>query len=123
MDNVLISIFAGIIGVVIGIVIMKVSGHMGLDKAKNEAKLLLEDSNSKAENIIRQANLDGKQNVYELKLQAEKEIKEQKKVLQQTEARLARREDSLGSREENLNTKEKKLDEKNKVAEIGRAHV
>ena len=117
MDNVLISIFAGIIGVVIGIVIMKVSDHMGLDKAKNEAKLLLEDSNSKAENIIRQANLDGKQNVYELKLQAEKEIKEQKKVLQQTEARLARREDSLGSREENLNTKEKKLDEKNKVAD------
>ncbi len=117
MDYALVSIFAGLIGLAIGLVIMKVLGRMGLDKAQIEAKSILEDSNSKAENIIRQANLDGKQNVYELKLQAEKEIKEQKKVLQQTEARLARREDSLGSREENLNAKERKLDERAKVQE------
>ena len=67
--------------------------------------------------IIKNANLDGKQQVYDLKLQAEKEFKERKSELQDQETKLLRREDSLNYRDQNLTDKEKKLDEKLKKAE------
>jgi peptidoglycan biosynthesis protein MviN/MurJ (putative lipid II flippase) len=64
MNGLLIAILAGIVGIAIGIAVMTVMSRTGLDKAKNEAQSILDESNAKAENIVRQANLDGKQQVY-----------------------------------------------------------
>ena len=65
------AIFAGIVGIVIGVGIMVLAGKAGLDRAKEKSRDILDEANSKAETAIRQANLDGKQQVYEMKLQAE----------------------------------------------------
>ncbi|MBQ1900852.1 MAG: ribonuclease Y, partial [Erysipelotrichaceae bacterium] len=54
---------------------------------------------------------------YDLKLQAEKEIKEKRSEVQDHENKLQRREDSLNFRDENLTQKERKLDEKLRKAE------
>ncbi|MCR5228960.1 MAG: ribonuclease Y [Solobacterium sp.] len=117
MGNILMSVLCGVIGIVIGFIVRAAMSKAGLDKAEVKAQALLEESNSKAESIVRQANLDGKQQVYEMKLQAEKEMKDQRNKIQQTENKLLRREDNLNFREENLGVKEKKLDEKTKLAE------
>ena len=85
MPNSIIFLFAGIVGVAIGIVIMLIAGKMGLDRSREKSQDILDEANSKAETSIRQANLDGKQQVYEMKLQAEKEIKSQRDKIQQTE--------------------------------------
>jgi ribonuclease Y len=53
----------------------------------------LKEANSKAETIIRQADLDGKQAAYEYEVQAEKKNKEKQNQLQQNENKLLRRED------------------------------
>ena len=72
MENpVLLSILVGIIGVIVGIIVMVIAGRLGISRAKTIAKNAIEESNIKADGIIRQATLDGKQQVYELKLQAE----------------------------------------------------
>ena len=123
MNSVLISILAGIVGIAIGIAVMTVMSRNGLDAAKKEAQSILEESNAKAENIVRQATLDGKQQVYEMKMQAEKELKSQRDRLQTQENKLVRREDNIGFREENLNTKEKKLDEKTRLADEKLTHL
>ena len=68
MENVLISILIGIVGIVLGIIIRMVMEKMGLAKAKASAQTVLDEANNKAENIVRQATLDGKQQIYELKL-------------------------------------------------------
>ncbi|MBQ9046262.1 MAG: ribonuclease Y [Solobacterium sp.] len=117
------TILAAIVGIVIGIIIMMIAGKTGLDRAKTEAQAILEESNSKAENIIRQANLDGKQAAYEMKMQAEKELKDQRNRIQQAENKLVRREDSLNFREENLVAKEKKVEETAKAAETKLSNV
>ena len=67
------SILAGFVGIVIGILIMLVAGKMGLERSREKSQDILDEANSKAETTIRQANLDGKQQIYEMKLQAEKE--------------------------------------------------
>ncbi|SJZ78571.1 ribonuclease Y [Anaerorhabdus furcosa] len=107
------SILSGVIGVVLGIIIMIVVSKIGLNREKQKAKLLIEESSSKAESMLRQAALDGKQQAYELKLQAEKELKEKKTEIQEMENKLLRREDSMNFRDETLLAKEKQIEEKN----------
>ena len=111
-DPVIPVILALIVGIFVGIGIMKVAGKHGLDRAITKSQDILEEANSKAETITRQATLDAKQQTYELKLQAEKEIKNQQNKLLQVENKLMRQQDSLNFREENLARKEKKIDEK-----------
>ena len=111
----LLPILVGI-GIILGIIVMVIAGQLGISRAKQIAKNAIEESNIKADGIIRQATLDGKQQVYELKLQAEKEIKEAKSSLQSTESKLMRREDTLNLRDETLIAKEKQIDEKDRVA-------
>jgi len=111
------SILFGIVGLVLGAVIAYVLNTMLRGSAKAEAKKVLEEANNQAKNTVKQAVLDGKTQVYDLKLQAEKEIKEKRSELQDQETKLLRREDNLNFRDENLTQKEKKLDEKLKKAE------
>ena len=123
MNTLAAAIFAGIVGVIAGIVIMYIAGRLGLDRAKQKSQDILDEANSKAETLVRQANLDGKQQVYEMKLQAEKEIKSQRDKLQQTENNLIRREDNIVYREGNLDQKEKKVSEKEKAADTKLANL
>ena len=111
------AILAGVVGIVVGIIIMMIAGKAGLDRARNEAKTILKESKSKAENIVNQAKIDGKQQAFELKRQADREIKSRENRIQQTENKLTRDLDRLSLREETLNTKKKKLDEKAKLAD------
>ena len=96
------TILFGFIGLICGIAIMVAASKAGLNRDKQAAKLLLEDADNKAKNIVKQAQLDGKTQVYDLKLQAEKEIKERRNELQDYESKLMRREDQLNFRDETL---------------------
>ena len=116
-------IIAVIAGIVVGVILMWIAGKMGLDRNKEKSQGIIDEANSKAETMIRQANLDGKQQVYEMKLQAEKEIKDQKDKIQLTENTLLRREDSLNFREENLRTQESKLTDKEKLVDSKLANL
>ncbi|MDY6063023.1 MAG: ribonuclease Y [Erysipelotrichaceae bacterium] len=111
------SIIAGCVGIIIGVIFMVILARAGLNRDKNQAKLILDDAESKAKNTLKQAVLDGKTQVYDLKLQAEKEIKELKSELNDLENKLSRREFSLNARDENILNKEKTLEQKLKKAE------
>lgn len=108
------SVLAGIVGIALGVLGMWIATKLGLIRAQQKAKLIIDEANIKAENMVRQAVLDGKTQTYELKLAAEKEIKELRQSAQETELKLNRREDSLNFRDETLASKEKSLDDKNK---------
>lgn len=123
METIMPTIFAVVVGVIVGIIIMMIAGKMGLDRAKNQSADILEEARSKAETTVKQATLDGRQQVYEMKLDAEKEIKAQQDKFLQHENKLLRREDSLNFREEGLAAKEKKLSDKNKAVEVRLANI
>jgi len=108
------SLLAGIIGIALGLIIMYMASKLGLNRDQQKAKLMIDEASIKAENILRQAVLDGKTQAYELKLAAERELKERRQELQEAEQKLGRREDNLSFRDETLTSKEKQLDERNK---------
>ncbi|MBR4421192.1 MAG: DUF3552 domain-containing protein, partial [Erysipelotrichaceae bacterium] len=106
-----------LLGLIIGALLVFLYNGMIGKNAKKEAEKILEDANNQAKNTVKQAVLDGKTQVYDLKLQAEKEIKEKKSEIVEQENKLQRREDSLNYRDENLTQKERKLDDKLRKAE------
>ena len=117
MSPITLSIIIGLVGAVIGaVLVLVINAIIGRD-AKKEAQKILEDANNQAKSTVKQAVLDGKTQVYDMKLQAEKEIKEKRSEVLEQENKLQRREDSLNFRDENLTQKERKLDEKLRKAE------
>ena len=62
---------------------------------------------------MKQAVLDGRTQAHELKIVAEKEIKERRQEITDMENKLLRREDNLNFRDETLTSKEKQIDLKN----------
>ena len=110
MNSLVLSILSGIGGLAVGVIIMMITSRLGLNRDQQKAKLLLEEAQIKSENLVRQAVLDGRTQAYELKLAAEKEVKERKQELQDKENKLTRREDNLNFRDETLTAKEKQIE-------------
>ncbi len=103
---------SGIAGVVIGIIIMVGYSKAGLNKDQQQAQRILKDAETEAQAKLKQAVLDGKTQAHDLKIEAEKEIKERKQEVNNLENKLLRREDNLNFRDEALNQKERQVTEK-----------
>lgn len=112
MENPLIIFLSVLTGLAIGIVIMVIISKAGLNKDQQKATMLLKDAESKADSVVKQAVLDGRTQAHELKIAAEKEIKERKQEVTDMENKLLRREDNLNFRDETLTSKEKQIDVK-----------
>ena len=108
-----------VVGVIAGIVLMRVRPMLGLKNVESKVNNILKDAETKANNIIHGAEVEAKSFTYEMKQNAEKEIKEMKVELVEIENKLNVREDTINRRdnallvkEENLENKLKQLNEK-----------
>ena len=122
-ENALLLILSGSVGLIIGVSIMLVMSKLGLNKNQQKAGLIIKEAEIEADNARRQAVIDGKNQAYELKLAAEKELKERRQEITEMENKLMRREDTLNFRDEKLTAKEKQTDDrleqaKHKTAEL-----
>lgn len=113
MNNGVIIFLSGLTGLALGIIVMIVTSKAGLNKDQQKANLMLKEAESKADSMVKQAVLDGRTQAHELKIAAEKEIKERKQEVTDMENKLLRREDNLNFRDETLTSKEKQIDVKN----------
>lgn len=113
MGNPITLLLSGMIGLVLGIVVMVIRSRAGLNRDQQKAEDILKEAKAKADNTLKQAILDGRTQTHEMKLAAEKEIKERKQEVSDMENKLLRREDNLNFRDETLTTKEQQIDQKN----------
>lgn len=111
-NNFILYIFVGLL---IGVAVMWIVSKMGLNKNQQKAELIIKEASIEAENVKRQAVLDGKNAAYELKLQAEKEIKKHRQEVTDLENKLLRRDDNLNFREEKIQNRESELNDKEKA--------
>ena len=80
--------------------------------ATKNADKIVRDAEIKAEQIRKNAQLDGKQTVAEMKQEAEKDIRERKQEYLQLENKLNQREANIDRRDANLTNKEQILEDK-----------
>ena len=101
-----------LVGLIIGALAIFLIPVFKIRKANKASRKILRDAEIKAEHIIKNAQLDGKQAIFEMKQEADKEIKEKKQEIAVQENKLIQREQSIDRRDSALLQKENTLDEK-----------
>ena len=100
MMPIYLGIIIGVVCFLLGAALMLLIPFIRSNLAKNKCKKIIRDAEIKAEHITKNAQLDGKQAINELKQEANKEIHERKQELQQQERSLQQREQSIDRLEE-----------------------
>ena len=112
--NIALPLILGIlVGLLIGAFCVYLIPVFNFKKAQKRAAATTKEAERKADNIVKNAQLDGKTTVFEMKAAAEKEIKERKQEVQNVESKLLQREQSIDRRDLALQAKEANLESKN----------
>ena len=102
-----------VLGVICGILFMRFVPVFGLKEAQKKVQKAVKEAKTQAEQIVRTAQLDAKTLTYEMKAEADKEIKEKKAEVASLENKLLQREQGIDKRDIALQGKEEILDQKN----------
>ena len=111
--NIVVSIFTYVLAVAIGFFVSYLINKLKISKANVSAAKIIDDATAKADTLVKEAILDAKTEVYELKLQAEKErtrairhefeqfqkTTEAEEVVLETDAKLLRKIEKLRDKE------------------------
>jgi ribonuclease Y len=97
------------LGLVTGWLLGEVFEKNKLKKAKDDADKILKEAKSKTEEIFRKADLDGKEMLYKLRIDFDKQHASKKEELFQLEKRLIQREENLEKRLDFIENKEQEL--------------
>ena len=104
--NIVVSIFTYVLAVAIGFFVSYLINKLKISKANVSAAKIIDDATAKADTLVKEAILDAKTEVYELKLQAEKEAKEQREEINEYENKLLQREKTIDRRDIAIQGKE-----------------
>lgn len=100
-----------VVGAVITILILKVTGNKALGAAKKESENLLKTARNDAETLKKQLELDFRNELAKRREDFEKETDQARNEMKEHERRLSKREDNLDRKLDTLTTKEKFLDD------------
>jgi ribonuclease Y len=103
---VIVALIAIVAGAVIGIVVRKKMLENKLDSAEDYSRKLILEASKQAETIRKEAQLQAKDKLYQMKLDFEEETKSTKKELQSQERRLFQKEETLDKKIEQLEQRE-----------------
>ncbi len=109
------AVLGVLVGLGAGVAVMFFIPFFRKQRAQNNAKKIIREAEIKAEHITKNAQLDGKQAIYEMKQEANKEIAERKQELAALENKLAQREQGIDRRDAALIQKETTLEEKSET--------
>ncbi len=103
---------AGIIAYRAGIAHRKKVAEAAIGSAEAQAERILKDAKADAEAAKKEAVIKAKEEIYHLRTESEKELKERRADLQRQERRLQQKEESLDHKIENYEKKEEALAER-----------
>lgn len=128
----ILAIAGGIaVGVLAGFLLSRQIGARHLEGAKAQAEKILREGVQEAEQVKREKLSEARDEIYKLRQDAERDIKERRSELQRTERRIEQKEENydkklekISIREEDLKNRQASLDEKiHEVEEIRKEEV
>ena len=121
MPDTVIYIILGVVAVVIAVVGFclgsahrKKSAESTIGSAEDEARRILSDAMKNAETKKKEALIEAKDEIHQLRQDTEKDLRERRSEVQRQEHRLMQKEESLERKLDNLEAKEEKLAAKSK---------
>ena len=112
MEQILFSILLIIFGLIVGFGLAFLVAYLREGTTSKKIDKMLNDAEKNADKIKRDAVMEAKEKSYQLKLEADKDIKERKSELKDSENKLLQRESSLDKRDELCQKRESILDER-----------
>ncbi|MGI6722689.1 MAG: ribonuclease Y [Anaerovoracaceae bacterium] len=131
MPDIVLSIIIGVIALAVGILAgylyRKNSGEKAIGSAETKAKNIILDAENRAETIKKEIAIDAKEDAIKYKNEAEKEIKERRNEVSKSERRLNQKEESIDRKLNNIERKEQSITAKeqninNKMKELDDLH-
>ena len=125
MTPLLITVVAGIvflvIGLLLGYVVRKRVGEKEIGSAEQKAQNIILDAENSAENVKKEKVLEAKEDAHKIKEDLENEIRDRRNEVTRTERRILQKEEniekkleSIERREDGLSKRERSMDEKHK---------
>ncbi len=116
--SLLIGIGGGlIVGIIVGIIIRKLSSEKQLGSAKAQAHKILEDAIKNAESSKKEAIISAKEEIFQMKKEADFDVKERRKEVSRLERNVTQKEERLDAKLEAIERKEAALADKHKEAD------
>lgn len=112
MENIVLFILFGILGLFVGIITMIILNYVKASRASKKAEAILEKATKEADKIKRDYLLEAKEEAYKLKTETEKELKDKKNEIKESEDRLLLRESNMDKRDQTLQNRENMLEER-----------
>lgn len=111
---VVVGLIALVIGLLVGYILRKSIGEKTIGNAETKAKNMILDAEKNAENIRKEVVLEAKEEAQRQRNEAEKEIRERRNEISKAERRLNQKEDSIDRKLENIEKKEESITSKEK---------
>ena len=115
--GIILALVALLIGALIGYIYRKNVGERAIGSAETKARNLILDAENRSESIRKDAQKEAKEEAKRIRSEAERDAKEKREEAKRTERRLIQKEESLDKKTENLEKKEETLAKKIKEAE------
>lgn len=125
MNNTVFSILLVLVGIFVGVIIFIIINYIRGIRVNQKADNMLEKAKKEADKIKRDYLLEAKEEAQKIKIDTDKEVKEKKSELKESEERLLTRENNMDRRDQTLQNREQMLEEKenniiNKQRELDR---
>ena len=112
MNQIFPSITLILLGLFIGVLVVIALNNLKATRTGKKIEQLLEQAKKEAEKLKRDYILDAKEEAHKIKIDTDKEVKEKKAEVKESEERLLQRENSMDRRDQTLQNREKMLEEK-----------
>ncbi len=112
MNEILFPILFVLIGLFVGIIVMVILNYIKVSASSKKAEIILEKAKKEADKIKRDYLLEAKDQAHTLKVETDKEIKERKLELKDSEERLILRESNMDKRDVMVQNREQLLEER-----------
>ena len=117
------GVVAALVAFRAGIQHRKKQAESAIGSAEKEAERILKDARSAAESAKKEAIVKAKDEIYHLRNESEKELKERRADVQRQERRLQQKEETLDHKIDNYEKKEEALAQKNREADQRMADI
>ena len=104
-----VAVVLAIVGFFAGSIVRRKSAEAAIGSAEDEARRILNDAIKNAEQRKKEALLEAKDEIHNLRQETEKDLRERRSEVQRQEHRIQQKEESLDKKIDNLEAKEEKL--------------
>ena len=118
---IIVGILALAIGLLVGYILRKNIAEKTIGSAETKARNLVLDAENKAETIKKEMTLEAKEEIHRMRSEAERDVRERRGELQRQEKRLNQKEDYIDKKVENIERKDERITNKeNNLIEKGK---